>query len=248
VSEVAGPLPWITEDDLVEQREALPALEFSRLHLNQWADPPDRVGDPDDVRACITLDGPQLPAKGVRYVIGLDLGLVSDRTALAVCHIDDDVVVLDRIIVWQGSRGAPVSIETIEATVAYAAQEFNNARIVADPWQTAQLRERLRRRGLKVNEFKFSAQSVGKLATTLNVLLREHRLALPGDEDLIDELLHVRLRETSPGVVRLDHDSDRHDDRVIALALAAEHLLYSKRTSVTPVAIPIMWAPSPWRM
>jgi hypothetical protein len=30
----------------------------------------------------------------------------------------------------------------------------------------------------------------------------------------------VRLRETSPNVYRLDHDTDRHDDRCIAMALA----------------------------
>jgi hypothetical protein len=39
------------------------------------------------------------------------------------------------------------------------------------------------------------------------------------------KLAHVRLRETSPGVVRLDHDADRHDDRAISLGLAAVTLL-----------------------
>jgi hypothetical protein len=50
-------------------------------------------------------------------------------------------------------------------------------------------------------------------------------LALPADEDLIDELANVRLRETSPGVVRMDHGEGQHDDRAIALALAASKLL-----------------------
>jgi len=33
------------------------------------------------------------------------------------------------------------------------------------------------------------------------------------------------LRETSPGVRRMDHDPDKHDDWAIALALAAHRLL-----------------------
>ena len=33
-----------------------------------------------------------------------------------------------------------------------------------------------------------------------------------------------RLRETSPGVFRLDNDPDKHDDRAVALALAAHAL------------------------
>jgi hypothetical protein len=35
----------------------------------------------------------------------------------------------------------------------------------------------------------------------------------------------VRLRETSPGVYRMDHDPDKHDDRAVCLALAAVWLL-----------------------
>jgi hypothetical protein len=56
-------------------------------------------------------------------------------------------------------------------------------------------------------------------------VLRERRLALTNDEALLDEFRTVRLRATSPGVLRIDHDAGRHDDRVIAVALAAQHLL-----------------------
>ena len=66
---------------------------------------------------------------------------------------------------------------------------------------------------------------MGRLATTVHLLLREHRLALPQDPQLLDELANVRLRETSPGVYRMDHDPDKHDDQAIALALAANHLI-----------------------
>ncbi len=74
---------------------------------------------------------------------------------------------------------------------------------------------------MKVEEWSFTAQSVGRLAVTLHLLLREHRLALPDDRELLDELGNVRLRESSPGVFRLDHDSGQHDDRAVALGLAA---------------------------
>ena len=77
---------------------------------------------------------------------------------------------------------------------------------------------------MTVAEFPFTAQSVGKLAFKLYAALRDRRLRLPDDADLLDELAHVRLRETSPGVYRLDHDADRHDDRAIALALCIEAL------------------------
>ena len=84
--------------------------------------------------------------------------------------------------------------------------------------------QRLKRNGIPVQEFTFSPASVGKLAVTLLQLIREHALALPDDRDLLDELRNVRLRESSPGVLRLDHDRHRHDDRAVALALAASWL------------------------
>jgi hypothetical protein len=49
-----------------------------------------------------------------------------------------------------------------------------------------------------------------------------HRLALPDDDDLLDELANLRVRESAPGVYRVDHDPDKHDDRAIALALAVQ--------------------------
>jgi hypothetical protein len=56
---------------------------------------------------------------------------------------------------------------------------------------------------------------------TLHLLLREHRLALPDDPGLLEELATVRLRESTPGVYRLDHDASGHDDQAVALGLAA---------------------------
>jgi phage FluMu gp28-like protein len=55
--------------------------------------------------------------------------------------------------------------------------------------------------------------------------LQNRQLRLPNDPELLDELANVRLRETSPGVLRMDHDPDQHDDRAIALALATHNLL-----------------------
>ena len=51
--------------------------------------------------------------------------------------------------------------------------------------------------------------------------VREHRMALPDDAELLDELATVRLRESTPGVYRLDHDASGHDDRAVAIGLAA---------------------------
>jgi hypothetical protein len=53
------------------------------------------------------------------------------------------------------------------------------------------------------------------------MLLKDRRLWIYDDEELINELANVRLKEPSPGLLRMDHDPQRHEDRAIAVALAA---------------------------
>ena len=55
--------------------------------------------------------------------------------------------------------------------------------------------------------------------------IRNHRVALPDDEILLDELASVRLRNNTPGICRLDHDSGQHHGQAIALGPGTHDLL-----------------------
>jgi phage terminase large subunit-like protein len=232
-SSVPGPLPWRSERVLGEQRALLTESQYARLHLNEWVASEDALVNPDALDRCVTLDGPLPPKPGVRYVIACDLGITNDRSVAVVAHaepVDAEGaarayrVVLDRMQVWQGSKVKPVELAQVEEWLATAHEEFNRGQVIVDPWQAVGMVQHLRQRRVRVETFNFGAQSVGRLAATLYTLLRDGLLALPPDAELLDELRSVRLRENSAGVVRLDHDSRGHDDRAIALALAAHHL------------------------
>lgn len=227
-SEVPGPVPWIGVDELDEQRSLLTESQFQRLHLNVWTAPEDRLSSPEGVRACVSHEGTLTPRSGVSYRIGVDLGVKHDASVVVVAHAegfgDDRRVIVDRLDAFVPRPGAPVDLTLVEEAVRTASRSYNRARVVADPWQALLMIRSLRSAGVSIDEFPFSAQSVGRIALTLYGLLRDRRIGLPDDDALLDELAHVRLRETSPGVFRLDHDADRHDDRAIALALAAHAL------------------------
>ncbi len=107
----------------------------------------------------------------------------------------------------------------------HALKRYKGAEIVLDPWQAEWLVQRLRDRGARATKFAFTAESASQLALTLHSLLRERALVLPDDEELLTELESVRLLETGSGRFRLDHDSTRHDDQAVALALAAHTIL-----------------------
>jgi phage terminase large subunit-like protein len=235
VSQTPGPLSWIDARDLEEQRHELPEWEFARLHLNAWTAADDRLTNLDDLRACVTLEGPLAPDPRWTYVVSADLSTKRDTTVVAVCHLEpiiSDVtgaslgerMILDRMLTWTPHGGQRVSLPDVEEAIFQACASFR-APLVIDPWQAVGMAQRLRERGVYVDEFVFSQQSVGRLALTLHGLIREHALAIPNDAALIDELANVRLREAAPGVYRMDHDPDKHDDRAVCLSLAAQWLL-----------------------
>jgi hypothetical protein len=240
VHEVPGPSPWSDPARLEEQRSRLTESAYARLFENRWTASEDRLTTLGAIRECVGHEGPLGYVPGVDYLIALDLGLKRDRTVAVVAHRDGNRIVLDRIEVWKGSRIRPVQIEAVEEWIAQASDSYGRARIVADPWQSIGLLQRLRAKGLKAEEFSFTQTSVGRLASTLYGVIRDRNLAIPNDPDLIDELAHVRLVEKSPGVFRMDHDPGRHDDRAVALALAATSLLQTGEVPA-PAMGPSVW-------
>jgi phage terminase large subunit-like protein len=226
--EVAGPCPWINPEALVEQRGLLTDSAYRRLHLGEWCEPEGRLSTVADVRACVRHSGVLEARRGTRYVVGVDIGVTNDRTAIAVCHADPGAdgptVVCDRIALFVPTKGKPIDLHEVEEMVFLLAGEYRAAKVVCDPYQAVLMISNLRRRGLKVEPFTFSQATIGRLAVNLYRLLRDRRLALPDDERLLDELARVRLVETAPNVIRLDHASGEHDDQTIALSLAALEL------------------------
>lgn len=234
VSEIAGPLPWADPEDLVEQRRLLPTSTYERLHLNRWAAGEDRLTTAESLNACVAHDGPLPPSSSTRYVLTVDLGLVNDATVLTVAHAipatapdgtpdrsAPPVVVLDRQLTRQGTKNAPVSISEVEELIATTATQYNRAEVLIDPWQAQGSIERLRARGVKITAWTFSSSSVGRLGAALHTALRDQRVQLYPDPDLMAELLTVKLKAGStPGSVRLDHEHGDHDDRAVSLGMA----------------------------
>ena len=126
VSEMAGPVQWLDADALEEQRRLLRPSEYARLHENRWVEPEDSLATGEDVAAAAVLDGPLDYNPSHRYVIGLDVGVKRDRTAVVVSHLEwpdrrvyepvgdlsrvpdrsvAPTVVVDRRLLWVPSRG-----------------------------------------------------------------------------------------------------------------------------------------------
>ena len=252
VHEVPGPAPWLDRRKLEEQRRRLPESSYLRLFENQWVESEDMLTTVSDLGACTVLDGPVPPVPAKTYVLGCDIGWAHDPACVVIAHAeritpeDDEIddlpehlrgmrVVCDRVQTWKPSKGQRVQIKDVAEYVLSMSRLYNNARVIFDPAQFLSETQRLADQGVNVEQWNFSSRSNSKLAVNMITLLRNHAMWLPDDPGLIEELAAIRLQETSPGVLRLQHDSDKHDDQAIALALCAYHLVIHTPREPLPV-------------
>ncbi len=115
---------WITAEWIAQMRSLLPAVAFERVILNRWTNAAGDFVSAEQWARCVDRDmEPRNEGRGA-FVAALDLGLVRDRTVLAIGHRDHDRLMLDNLQAWQGSRSEPVSIATIERAILDAARRF----------------------------------------------------------------------------------------------------------------------------
>ena len=235
LSVTAAEVPWITSEFLEEQRRTLRPATFERLFFNVIGGPENSFLTPEQVDAIEILPGPATTRPGdvVRVVLGLDLGLNHDLTALTALgeRADGTQVLLD-LQAWQGSKSAPVSIEEVEAAVLALWERFAPEALVFDPWQLAGSSQRLEGR-VRTEPFTFSAKSVSELtsqiwrrctARKIEVYKGAAALLRKGELwDLSRELRSVVCHEGAYGD-KLEVRGAGTKDRLISVAMASHHL------------------------
>jgi hypothetical protein len=190
------------------------------LHENKWVDGVGAFLTGAEVDAIFAGDLPQGPGPGA---IGLDLGLSKDRSVLSVVRRDPSgLVVVEGLTTWAGQHGEKVDLTAVEDEVAALAAKIG-APIVLDPWQAVLMAQRLRARGLPVIEYAFTGDGRRKLFGSMLDLIRNGRLRSRPHDDLRRELLGLEVTQTASGW-RVDHRTGRHDDHVVAVALAARRV------------------------
>ena len=220
---------WITEEYLEQQRRRLPPIVFQRLHENRWTGGEGAFITREDLNRCVDMNlSPQLSGKqGISYFLACDLGLVKDRTAIAITHRDENFIYLDSLRVWEGSNENPVSISDIEEHILESSKAFRNLKVILDPWQLKGTAQKLSSI-LSVEEFSFSSSNLYKLSSNLYYLLHNGLLKLYHDEKLEQELLELNAVNTNYGW-KLDHKSSGFSDRAIALGMSVLFSITSKK-------------------
>ncbi len=252
VSATEGPVSWHRPEDIQALKDELQPSEFERLVLGIWSQSEDRAISPEDyayaaqdsfkygIAPAGLLGGGRRfrhPHASHTYIITVDIGIKNDATVMCVAHkepfeenLNADRLIIDHIERWAGSRKSHVQLSDVKNKIMSLSAEYNNAKVYADPYQFAGGVQELNRQGVRSVEWPFTTTSVGQVATSLVQVFHNRAVYVPDYDELQNELLSVRLRENAPGVTRLDHDREKHDDQAVVIGMAA-HLLITNRTS-----------------
>lgn len=220
---------WITEEYLEQQRKRLPAHVYQRLHENKWCQGENAFLSREEIEQCVDpVLKPQLEGKKhLKYYLAVDLGLVRDRTVLTIVHKnpDDNLIYLDFMKTYKGSKKNPVLISDVEKDIVWANENFEITKNIFDPWQMKGTAERLRSR-IRVSEFTFTGSSIQKLSQNLFYLFHNGLIRIYLHKELEEELLNLNAEEKSYGW-RIDHKSGKYSDHVISLGMAAMEAINS---------------------
>lgn len=234
---------WVKDDYLNQQMLRLPPAVYQRLHENKWSQGENAFLTRQEVNDCKDeLLKPRLMGKsGIRYYLAVDLGLTRDRTVLTICHrnSEDNLVYLDFMKTYQGTKKNPVLIADVEADILWANRNFAIKKNIFDPWQMKGTAQRLRG-GIIIEEFTFSSSSVQKLSQNLYYLFHNGLIRIFPHEMLEKELLNLNAEQKSYGW-RIDHKSGGYSDHAISLGMAS---LYATQDENSPIGVLFSGSPT----
>ncbi len=235
---------WMKPEKIEELKSELPPMMAERMWSNKWLDPAESGGlfRRHEVEACAEL-GRQMGlvekrrgTPGTLYCLSLDYGPIKDRTVGCIMHQEGELVIIDQMKIWQGSRKARVSIEEVEQWINDCRANFDLAYLVADPHgleSTLQKLEsqmqviRFESRGGKGNHAIYTALR----SSIINKRLTWHEgcgdlFPLPSRQrhSLVDEMTELIVKQMAYGL-RVDHLTNKHDDRTISASMGLVQIL-----------------------
>jgi terminase large subunit-like protein len=227
------PAGWLDRQAMAEQAKTLHPADFARFWECRWVEPKGSWITREMFDRCVTLPGPPpaTPA-GARCCGFVDVGLVHDATAVAVCYQQGESIVLATLETLQGSRSRPVELAALEGLVEALTRRYGVQRWVFEAPQAAASVQRLQGRLRCEVELRYpTADTQARLFGTLYQLFAGGRLVLYPHEQLRRESLNLVTRQVG-GRLKVVDSSAIHQDHVVALGGAAE-MVADRRGDVT---------------
>jgi len=214
------------------------ALSARVEYYAEFADPVSSYLDSETInRAVERRRRAEKGDPGQVYVMAIDPATMADRYAFVICHREEGRIIHD----YSHIMTPPVDPNAAEELLFHLVKQFKPNKIRCD---TASTVERLKGKIPELEYTPFSRPFKLKIYGALKEALNMGQLSLYPDEDLIDELHAIQIRN---GVDIAAPKSGRvkHDDLADCLALCVEELSHEE-AAIQVVKDPFAnWPPNP---
>jgi phage terminase large subunit-like protein len=203
--------------------EEIPEFEFRRYYLNQWTTTAESWLPRGAWEACRDPEA-SIPA-GAEVVIGVDIGTVSDTSAIVVLHAREDGRVVAQATVFEPTgSGAPVELATVDAAIHAAARRYHVQAVVFDEWAFERSAQDFSDMGLLMVKQPQSVQRMSTDSQRLYDAIVKGRIVHDGDPVFASHVRAGATKQHESGWRLVKNKSRMKIDALIALAIAFGYL------------------------
>jgi len=214
---------WVTNDYLESQRSRLRTNDYLRMHENRWTGPEDAFIDLEQWDRCIDDNHrPILPDKRLEIIVGVDVSVKEDSTAVVACTRKEGTVILVCHRKWQPSKNAPLDLEeTVERYIVDLASNYNLKEVLYDEYQFHRSAMTLEKHNINMTPFPQTSDRLTEMSQNLYDLIKGRNIVLYKDAELRAHAQKAVAQQTQRGW-RIDKKAGKDKiDLIIALAMAA---------------------------
>lgn len=204
----SGILP---QEELDEIKRNLPERLYQQEYMAEFQDDGGVVFN--GVKFCVK-GHLSYPDPSHEYVMGVDLGKADDFTVMTV--IDKN---MSHVVAFERINQRDWNL--IKAKIEACARRYNTCltRIDASGMESPII-EDLRRQGIEVDGFVYTASSKKQLIENLILLVDQQKISFPPIQELVDEMELFSFDISASGNIKYGAPHGFHDDCVNSLALA----------------------------
>lgn len=229
--------PWITPEELEQQRKELPTARFNRWFKLMPSDGRGELVTKEEVeRAFRRGDGlaaALAPSRPGRRFLGIDVGVKRDHYSLCMlCVTPDGAVYLEKMEAFVPPAGGEVSLTAAAVVVRHYCKVWG-AEVWADQYQAKQLLQDLEADGCTVHAIDPTAVNTTGMAHAVMDLFRDNRIWIYADAGFTEigdgtstcleqQLVDAEVKEGDRGVRIVSKRTKLgHGDQASAFAHAA---------------------------
>ena len=152
------------------------------------------------------------------FRVGVDLAKANDFTVITPIDLSTF-----RVAPQDSFNQIDYTLQKTKIEAAY--YRYNRPAIVMDATGVGQpIVDDLLNKGINIEPFTFTYNSRNELLVNLQILLEQDKIKIPDDPELLEQLEAAFWDVTTQGRTRITVPEDKHDDRLMSLALACWQL------------------------